>query len=170
MAIDFDEFHRFMDVMITSNQGDHFNTLGLRVERVDDRGVGMSMAYAEALIGDPETGIIHGGAITALLDTCSGFVAATTLDDLGMTPTIDLRIDYMRPATVGLTVYADAEVYRVTESVIFTRARAHHGDIDKPIATSVGNFFRLESSTFAELRREFRDSERRRRAREQHNG
>lgn len=160
MAIDYDEFRRFIDVMITSNKGDHFNTLGLRVERVDQRGVGMSMGYAEGLIGDPETGVIHGGAITALLDTCSGFAAASALDDLSMTPTIDLRIDYMRPATVGRTVYADAEVYRVTESVIFTRGIAHHGDFERPIAASVGNFFRLESSTFDELRREFRESQR----------
>lgn len=76
-----------------------------------------------------------------------------------MTPTIDLRIDYMRPATPGLTVYADAEVYRVTESVIFTRALAHHGDAENAIASVVGNFFRMELELFADMRRDFRSAQ-----------
>ncbi len=156
MALDFEELHRFVDSVLTANDGDHFNVLGLRPEYVERHRVGMSMPYSEALIGDPDTGVIHGGAITALLDTCCGFASATALDDLAMTPTIDLRIDYMRPATPGLTVYADAEVYRVTESVIFTRALAHHGDVDNAIASVVGNFFRMELELFADMRREFR--------------
>jgi uncharacterized protein (TIGR00369 family) len=156
MALDYEELGRFVDVVLSANDGDHFTTLGICAEFVEHHRVGMSMPYSEALIGDPDTGVIHGGAITSLLDTCSGFAAATALDDLGMTPTLDLRIDYMRAATPGHTVYADAEVYHVTESVIFTRAIAHHGDKQRPIASAVGNFFRMELALFADMRRDFR--------------
>ncbi len=159
MALDLLELRRFVDVVLNDNQGDHFTTLGIRVEAVEHHRVGMSLPYRESLIGDPDSGVLHGGAITALLDTCCGFAAATALDDLGMTPTIDLRIDYMRAATPGKTVYADAEVYRVSESVIFTRALAHHGDPGHPVASAVGNFFRMESALFEDMRREFRARE-----------
>ncbi|MAY38290.1 MULTISPECIES: PaaI family thioesterase [Spongiibacter] len=164
MALDLEELRRFVDVVLSQNEGDHFNTLGIRVEDVALHRVRMSMAYGEQLIGDPDTGVLHGGAITTLLDTCCGFAAATALDDLGMTPTIDLRIDYMRAATPGKTVYADAEVYRVSSSVIFTRALAHHGDTSRPVASAVGNFFRMEAALFEDLRREFRASEAAKRA------
>ncbi len=156
MSLDLDELQRFVTAVVSGNSGDHFTTLGIVVDEVAIHRVRMSLPYAEHLIGDPETGVLHGGVITTLLDTCCGFAAATALDDLGMTPTIDLRIDYMRPATPGQTIYADAEVYRETESVIFTRALAHHGDPERPIASAVGNFFRMETALFAELRREFR--------------
>lgn len=159
MALDLQELRRFVEVVLSDNRGDHFTTLGLRVDDVAHHRLSMAMPYSESLIGDPDSGVIHGGAITALLDTCCGFAAATALDDLGMTPTIDLRIDYMRAATPGKTVYADAEVYRVSESVIFTRALAHHGERDHPVASAVGNFFRMESALFEDLRREFRASE-----------
>ena len=159
MALDLQELRRFVDVVLQSNPGDHFTTLGIAVEAVEHHHVQMSMPYRESLIGDPDTGVLHGGAITALLDTCCGFAAATALDDLGMTPTIDLRIDYMRAATPGKSVIADAEVYGVSESGIFTRALAHHGDVQHPIASAVGNFFRMESALFEEMRREFRRAE-----------
>jgi|TARA_R110001583_G_scaffold110827_1_gene259896 uncharacterized protein (TIGR00369 family) len=156
MALDFEELNCFIETILAANEGDHFTTLGIRPEYVERHRAGLSMPYDKALAGDPDTGVIHGGAVTALLDTCCGFAAATALDDLGLTPTIDLRIDYMRPATPGLTVYADAEVYRVTESVIFTRALAHHGDVDNAVASVVGNFFRMELELFADMRRDFR--------------
>ncbi len=30
------------------------------------------LPYDEKLVGNPDTGVLHGGAITALLDACSG--------------------------------------------------------------------------------------------------
>lgn len=156
MSLDFNELQEFIDSILNADGQDHFSVLGLRTEYVERHRVGMSMPYREELIGDPDTGVVHGGAITALLDTCCGFASATALDDLAMTPTIDLRVDYMRSATPGQTVYADAEVYRVTKNIIFTRALAHHGDSEKAIASIVGNFFRMESELFADMRRDFR--------------
>ena len=98
------------------------------------------MAYGEQLIGDPDTGVLHGGAITTLLDTCCGFAAATALDDLGMTPTIDLRIDYMRAAIPGERIIARAEVYHLTRTVAFVRAHTYDNDRENPVATATGAF------------------------------
>ncbi|AKH69243.1 hypothetical protein IMCC21906_01565 [Spongiibacter sp. IMCC21906] len=159
MPLDLDELLRFKREMTSSNKGDHFLTLGIEVDETAINYAQLSMAYSDAIVGDPETGVIHGGSITSLLDTTCGFASATTLDELGLTPTIDLRIDYMRPATPGKKVIAEAEVYRSTEFVIFSRAIAHHGDKERPIARGVGNFFRLNADAFADIRTAFRKGE-----------
>lgn len=159
MPVDLDERLRFNRVMTSTNPGDHFLTLGIVVDEVADKRIRASMDYSPAIVGDPDTGIIHGGPITSLLDTAAGFAAGTQLDTLGFTPTIDLRIDYMRPASPGQKVIAEAEVYRSTEFVFFCRAIAHHGDLDRPIARAVGNFFNLGPEVFKGMREVFEQAE-----------
>ena len=94
----------------------------------------LSVPYDERLVGDPQTGVLHGGVITALLDSASGSAVLSAGQNPMVTATLDLRIDYMRPATVGQTVHATAECYRMTRSIAFTRAVAYHTDPDDPIA------------------------------------
>ena len=54
--------------------------------------------------------------------------------------TLDLRIDYLKPATPNQPVRTRAHCYKVTRSVAFTRAVAFHDDPDDPIASSAGTF------------------------------
>jgi acyl-coenzyme A thioesterase PaaI-like protein len=61
--------------------------------------------------------------------------------------TLDLRIDYVRPATTGEAVIAEAECYRITSNVAFTRAFAHHGDPSDPIAAASGTFMLATKGT-----------------------
>lgn len=114
--------------------------LGLKVDRCVPGELDIAMPYSEELIGDPETKVIHGGAVSALMDTtCGGAVMAHPKASL-QTATLDLRIDYMRPAQPGQPITAKATCYHVTRSVAFVRAVAFDGDPDKPVATATGAF------------------------------
>jgi len=118
----------------------HGEAIGMRLHRSVGGKSHLSVPYDDRLVGDPDTGVLHGGVITALLDTACGSAVMSTPGKLRSTATLDLRIDYMRPATKGLTVHANAECYRMTRSIAFARAVAYHDDPDDPIASAAGAF------------------------------
>ncbi|MBS8227660.1 PaaI family thioesterase [Vannielia litorea] len=113
--------------------------LGMRAESVSEGRLTMSMPYDTELIGDVQTGVLHGGAISALMDSTCGTAVMSLPEGFG-TATLDLRIDYMRAATPGQRVWAEAECYHITRAVAFARATAWDDDRENPVATATGAF------------------------------
>jgi uncharacterized protein (TIGR00369 family) len=113
----------------------HAQQLGIELLRVEaERGFcAMRLPWRAELVGDPEREILHGGAITTLLDTLAG--AAVFARSLPAQATLDLRIDYLRPAVARVDLIAEAECYRYTRHVAFVRGVCHQGDAERPVAT-----------------------------------
>lgn len=103
----------------------------------------MYVPWREDLVGDPDNQVIAGGVVTALLDHCCGLAVASKAmaGSAFSTATLDLRIDYMRPAGPRQGVTAKAHCYKLTRTVGFVRAQAFDDDPDDPIATAQAAFF-----------------------------
>ncbi|MBE9610693.1 PaaI family thioesterase [Chitinilyticum piscinae] len=120
----------------------HSRTLGLQLLAASRRKVVMGLPFREELIGNPLKRILHGGVVTSLIDTCSAASIYTLLDAVEAVATLDLRIDYLRPASPDATLYCEAECYRLTDNIAFTRATAYQDDPARPIAHGVATFAR----------------------------
>ncbi len=118
----------------------HASALGMELTQIGEGKAEISMPYDTKLVGDPKTGVIHGGAVSALMDTCGGAAVMSHPEAPAGTATIDLRIDYMRPATPGHSIRAQAECHHITRSVAFVRAVALDEDDDNPVAMATGTF------------------------------
>ncbi len=100
----------------------------------------LKIPYREDLVGEPDTGVIAGGVVTTLLDLACGWATALALEEQTSMATLDLRIDYMRPAEPGRDLFATARCYKLTRSVAFLRGVAYDVDPDDPVAAAQAAF------------------------------
>ena len=118
----------------------HNRALGMEVVSVE-RGLAiLRIPYDARTAGDPDTGVMHGGVITTLMDASCGMAVFTAIDEPVPIATLDLRIDYLRPAEPGRAVVTRAECYKMTRNVAFARAVAYHEDPREEIASAAGTF------------------------------
>ena len=118
----------------------HNRALGLQMIELTDGEARMQLPYSPDLVGNPDTGVLHGGAITSLMDACCGAAVFMKLPAPVPIATLDLRIDYLRPADPGRDVMAHATCYRLTRNVAFVRGVAYHDDEADPVAAAAGAF------------------------------
>ncbi|MCK0166341.1 PaaI family thioesterase [Jannaschia sp. S6380] len=119
----------------------HCRALSMQVEAVAEGAATISMPWAETLVGDPRTGVVHGGAVSALMDTTGGAAVLSHPSAPVATATMDLRIDYMRAAEPHQRITARAVCHHVTRSVAFVRAEAFDETDGKgPVAVANGTF------------------------------
>lgn len=123
----------------------HCAALSMKVIEADKGHLTLALPYSESIIGNPSTRVIHGGALTALMDSTCGFSVILALEELQVCPTLDLRIDYMTSAEPDLPVYGTADVFRVTSNVVFVKGVAWQTSKDKPIAHCVATFMRMQA-------------------------
>ena len=132
----------------------HNRALGIRFVSLSEGKVTLALPYDPKIVGNPDTGVVHGGAITALLDGTCGVAVLAKLDEPISVATLDLRIDYLRPATPGKEVLARAECFRVTKQVAFVRCEAfHEGAEADGVAVANGTFMLFRGSALGTRRR-----------------
>ena len=120
----------------------HNRSLGLEVVRVRQREVWVRLPYRAELVGNPETGVLHGGAVSSMMDAASGLAVMSRLGRGGSIATLDLRIDYLKPAPAERDVVAHASCFKVTKHVCFVRGVAYVDDESDPIASVSATFAR----------------------------
>ena len=104
----------------------------------------LALPFDPAQIGDPDRGVIASGPIITLMDVATSLSVWLKLGDFRTHATLDLRVDYLRPATPGKTVFGRGECYRITRSIAFVRGLAHDGDRNDPLAHVAGTFMAPE--------------------------
>lgn len=121
--------------------------LGIRFVAWHDGRITLALPYDEKLVGNPATGVLHGGAITTVLDAACGLAVIAKLEGRMAAATLDLRIDYLKPAVPGREVHARAECFKLTRSIAFVRCDAfHEGSEADIIAVANGTFMLLAHS------------------------
>jgi uncharacterized protein (TIGR00369 family) len=118
----------------------HGKALGLEYRASGPNWMELGLPWREELVGMPETGVLASGAIVSLIDTASGGSVWMALGFFVPIVTLDLRLDYMRPAVKGETVIARCECVKLTRQIAFIRGIAHGGDPERAIAHSAATF------------------------------
>jgi len=113
---------------------------GLQLDRAAPGEAWSSLPYRPVFVGDTTTGVLHGGVVTAMLDESCGMAVQLALDGARAIATLDLRIDYQKPATPGLDIKAHSVCYRTTRSIAFVRSTAYQDSEDDPVATATACF------------------------------
>jgi len=149
-ALGVDENTSLTDIIIRLEQFLAFNrVLGLEFTGMTPEKATFEFAKRPELIGNPQRQALHGGVISAALDTAGGMVAMAALVDRADSPeaalaslmkvgTIDMRVDYLRPAIADRFV-ATAHLQRLGHTVAVTRMELHD-DGDRLVAVGTGTY------------------------------
>ena len=79
----------------------HMRRLGFEVVSIKGGVCVAKLPYRTELVGDPRSGVLHGGVVTTLLDTTGGAAVFSAIGLPISLATLDLRIDYLRPSRPG---------------------------------------------------------------------
>ena len=121
----------------------HARACGMEVIELDATQAIVSMPFRESFLADAERGLIHPGAISTLVDTTCGVALMAAAGQFERIATLDLRLDYLRPALAPKPLHARAECYRMTGTIAFVRGVAWQDDRDTPCAVSQAAFMRM---------------------------
>lgn len=121
----------------------HAGWLGLQYLRHGNDWVELELPWREDLLGEEDRHVLASGPIISLLDMASGLSIWTATKLFTPVATLDLRVDYQRPAKERSPVIGHAQCYRLTKSAAFVRGFAHDGDAEDPVATMAGVFMTI---------------------------
>lgn len=125
----------------------HNGWLGLRFREAGENWVELELPWREDLLGEADQHVLASGPIISLMDMTSGLAVWTRKGKFEGIATLDLRVDYQRPARDRASVIGRSECYRLTRSAAFVRGLAHDGDPDDPVAHIAGVFMNISGAT-----------------------
>ena len=93
--------------------------MDLKIEKVALDGVLVRMPFNPSFCADEEKTLLHGGVLTALLDSVFGLANFVAIEGISSMATLDLRVDYLRPAKSRSDIMVRAECFRQTRHIAF---------------------------------------------------
>ena len=127
----------------------HMRRLGVRLVKASKARALLVLPVQSQLISPVLDTYLHGGVLTTLVDAACSVSTLCALDRFELCPTLDLRIDHMRTPVQNRPLYISAECYRVTRSVLFTRASVYQESPDRPVAYAIATFMRPDRDSTA---------------------
>jgi uncharacterized protein (TIGR00369 family) len=124
-----------MELTELFNQTPFVQHLGIEITEAEDGYAKAQLPFSDEIRSDSSGSVAHGGATYALADSVGGAAVISLTEDV--CPTIDMRIDYLAPATSDLT--ATAEVIRLGSSVAMVRVEISD-ETDERVATAQGTY------------------------------
>lgn len=121
----------------------HTGWLGLQYRAHGEDWAELELPWREDLLGEPGRAVLASGPIVSMMDMASGLSIWTKMGKFAAIATLDLRVDYQRPAKERAAVIGRAECYKLTRSAAFVRGIAHDGDPDDPVAHIAGVFMSI---------------------------
>ena len=112
--------------------------LGMEAELTGET-LAAALPFSQHLIGNPIIPALHGGVVGAFLELTALAQLAASAPDGHAPRTVDITIDYLRPAR-AFTTYAKAEVIKRGRRVINVQATAWQESPTSPVATLRGHF------------------------------
>lgn len=103
--------------------------------------VEMACPFAPGFLIDTAAALVSSGPIVSLIDAAAGAAIIARTRQWRPMATLDLRVDYLRPARAGRTLHARATCYHLTRKVAFTRCDVHDGDAEETVAFATASFF-----------------------------
>lgn len=118
----------------------HMREIGTTITAIERAKGTMRLPARPEWLGDPVRGLMHAGPVIVLADSACGLAVGAALDRDMTYATLDLRMDYLRPAGPDGDIHCEAHCYRVTRSVAFIRAEVWQADRRQPVATAQATF------------------------------
>lgn len=93
--------------------------MGLEIDELSPEGVQVRMPFNPDFCIDAEQTLLHGGILTALLDSVFGLANFVAIKGISTMATLDLRVDYLRPARSRADLMVRAHCFRQTRHIAF---------------------------------------------------
>lgn len=119
---------------------------GMYVTEIGEGRAGLGLPARDTWTGDTERGLIHPGVLSVLADTACGVAVGTALAEIEPFATLDLRMDYLRPAVANEEIVCRAECHRLSRSVAFVRGELFQPGRAEPVAMVNATFMRATAN------------------------
>ena len=119
---------------------------GMTPTEIDDGRASLLLPARDTWTGDAERGLIHTGCLSVLADTACGLAVGSALTQMEPFATLDLRMDYLRPALANTDLVCSAHCHRLSRSVAFVRGELHQPGQSEPVAMVNATFMRATAN------------------------